>query len=38
MQLDYSKLALDQKQEAHLKARLADDVSSVAIKKKNLAN
>lgn len=36
MQLDNSKLALDQKQEAHLKAHLADDVSSIAIKKKNI--
>lgn len=36
MQLDNSKLALDQKQEAPLKAHLADDVSSIAIKKKIL--
>lgn len=36
MQLDNSKLALDPKQEAHLKAHLADAVSSIAIKKKIL--
>lgn len=36
MQLDNSKLTLDHKQEAHLKAQLADDVSSIAIKKKIL--
>lgn len=34
MQQDNSKLALDQKQEAHLQAHLADDVSSIAIKRK----